>query len=414
MDLLRSSLLLVLVLAQVSAWGRDVTCEFKAHQASVKVFLDDDEIMMTDVKPGAASAYLGLLGMPDSLQKAVKSELFIANKTIHLKSLAGQRLSKQEEDKYVRYLIVGVDQRTSESDLKAIKISALGMMKDSDDFKRRQSETIARMGKAGLDVSAYTPEVLSAVGRSASDIKVVSESDRHVTLDVLTPEGGRLISYVLAESRMVCVLHWYSPDEREISQKKFESRITLIESQTRKWDGDVTGLGSFSGKSFSGPDGMFSYRCAGKWQPASTKDMPNPYPPGVRYSMLQYPERTQGGVYPVITILHESAQSASVNEYWDHSLKLISGALARGEITDVSVPRSYPATSGWPALMLEYNLNRKVPTKCRLVIMMVGKNQFLTATIMTDKTASDEVTETALQCVESIDTPDSPRQKALR
>ena len=46
--------------------------------------------------------------------------------------------------------------------------------------------------------------------------------------------------------------------------------------------------------------------------------------------------------------------------------------------------------------------------------MMIGPGEFLASTIVADETTRTEVIESAWQCVDSIDTPGSPKQRAIR
>ena len=46
--------------------------------------------------------------------------------------------------------------------------------------------------------------------------------------------------------------------------------------------------------------------------------------------------------------------------------------------------------------------------------MMIGPGEFLTATIAADESARTEVIQSAWECVDSMDTPSSPKQRAIR
>jgi hypothetical protein len=85
-----------------------------------------------------------------------------------------------------------------------------------------------------------------------------------------------------------------------------------------------------------------------------------------------------------------------------------------GVISNITTPRPYPAASGWPAVTVSFSRKDKITNNCRLVMMMIGPGEFLTATITADETTRTEVVQSAWECVDSIDTPGSPKQRAIR
>jgi hypothetical protein len=211
---------------------------------------------------------------------------------------------------------------------------------------------------------------------------------------------------------MVMVTGWFSPGGLPAAAKRTAEIVSLIEDQTAKWDGVLPPMANAG---FHGPDSIFSYKCADKWQPASTEGTKAFFPPGMKYALLQYPERTQMGVYPVIMMIYEKTDPAiKLSDYWELSLKAMEADIKAGIVADVSTPRPYPTSSGWPAITVSFSRKDKIQNNCRLVIMMIGPGEFLTATITADESARTEVIQSAWQCVDSIDTPGSPKQRAIR
>jgi hypothetical protein len=243
-------------------------------------------------------------------------------------------------------------------------------------------------------------------------MQVVSEGPRHCTLAMESPTANVIVAYVLAESRMVMVTGWFSPGSLPAAAKRTAEIVSLIEDQTAKWDGVLPPMANAG---FNGPDSIFSYKCADKWQPASTEGTKAFFPPGMKYAMLQYPERTQMGAYPVIMMIYEKTDPAiKLSDYWELSLKAMDADIKAGIISDISTPRPYPTSSGWPAITTSFSRKDKIKNNCRLVIMMIGPGEFLASTIVADETTRTEVIQSAWQCVDSINTPSSPKQRAIR
>lgn len=135
----------------------------------------------------------------------------------------------------------------------------------------------------------------------------------------------------------------------------------------------------------------------------------------MKYAMLQYPERTRIGVYPVIIMIYEKTDAViKLSDYWEFSLKAMDADIRAGIISDVSTPRPYPTSSGLPAITTSFSRKDKIKNNCRLVIMMIGPGESLTSTITTDESARTEVIQSAFECVDSIDTPSSPKQRVIR
>ncbi len=385
-------------------------CEIQVNKAPIKIFLAEDEAAGTSFPPGAAKAYLKLLGLPENI--SISSEAWICDRASQTKNASGAELTAQEEEELVRFMIVGTDSRLSESDLKVMRHSALDSGKDMASFDQRTKATLERMKQAGADKPFYTKDKIAAARQAVTGMKVVSEGPRHCTLAVESAKVNSIISYVLAESRLVMVAGWFKTGDLPAATKRAAEIVSLIEDQSRKWDGVMP---SMADSRFSGPDGLFSYKRSGKWQTASSQATAGFFAPGTMSVLLQYPEKTEAGNFPLVTLVLERRDpKMTMKEYWEMSLSLMEGAIRSGIITDISDPKPYPATSGWPAVTGTFVRNNKLPIKCRVVILMIGPGEFLTATIMTDETVKPEVFQAAWECVDSIDTPSSPKQRAIR
>jgi hypothetical protein len=406
----RVLLTLVLISASVQAQASRPYCEVKVGKNVVKVFLEADETLGEGFKPGTAKNYLKLLGLPADI--GVLSEAWICDKAATSKQANGAELTKEEDANLVRFMILASDAGLNESGLKAIKLSALDSGKDKTSFDAKIKATNDRIKKAGIDNSSNTPKSIDEARAAAVGMKVVSEGPRHCTLAMESPTVNVIVAYVLAESRMVMVTGWFSPGGLPAAAKRTAEIVSLIEDQTAKWDGVLPPMANAG---FHGPDSIFSYKCADKWQPASTEGTKAFFPPGMKYALLQYPERTQMGVYPVIMMIYEKTDPAiKLSDYWELSLKAMEADIKAGIVADVSTPRPYPTSSGWPAITVSFSRKDKIQNNCRLVIMMIGPGEFLTATITADESARTEVIQSAWQCVDSIDTPGSPKQRAIR
>jgi hypothetical protein len=406
----RVLLTLVLISASLQAQASRPYCEVKVGKNVVKVFLEADETLGEGFKPGTAKNYLKLLGLPADI--GVLSEAWICDKAATAKQANGAELTKEEDANLVRFMILASDAGLNESGLKAIKLSALDSGKDKTSFDAKIKATNDRIKKAGIDNSSNTPKSIDEARAAAVGMKVVSEGPRHCTLAMESPTVNVIVAYVLAESRMVMVTGWFSPGGLPAAAKRTAEIVSLIEDQTAKWDGVLPPMANAG---FHGPDSIFSYKCADKWQPASTEGTKAFFPPGMKYALLQYPERTQMGVYPVIMMIYEKTDPAiKLSDYWELSLKAMDADIKAGIISDVSTPRPYPTSSGWPAITVSFSRKDKIQNNCRLVIMMIGPGEFLTATITADESARTEVIQSAWQCVDSIDTPGSPKQRAIR
>jgi hypothetical protein len=406
----RFLLTLVLISASLRAQASRPYCEVKVGKNVVKVFLEADETVGDGFKPGMAKNYLKLLGLPADI--GVLSEAWICDKAATAKQASGVDLTKEEDANLVRFMIIASDSQLSESGLKTIKLSALDAGKDKVSFDAKIKATQDRLQKAGVDNSAYAPKSLEEARDAAVGMKVVSEGPRHCTLAMESPSVSCIVAYVLAESRLVMITGWFSPGGLAAAAKRTAEIVSLIEDQTPKWDGVVPPMANAR---FNGPDGLFSYKCADKWQPASTENTRGFFPPGTQYALLQYPVRTQIGVYPVITMIYEKADPAiKLSDYWEFSLKAMDADIKAGIITDVSTPRPYPTSSGLPAITTSFSRKDRVKNNCRLVIMMIGPGEFLATTIVADESARAEVIQSAWECVDSIDTPSSPKQRAIR
>ncbi len=407
---LRLLLCLLLISASASAQYTRPYCEIKIEKTTVKIFLEAEEVVGNSFGPGSAKEYLKLLGLPADI--GIRSEVWICDRAKTLKQAGGATLKKEESANLVRFMIIASDSRISESDLKTIKLSALDSGKDQTSFDAKFKATNDRFKKAGIDESSFAVNSLREARAAAVGMKVVSEGSRHCTLAMESPEVDVIVSYVLAESRMVMIAGWFSPGSLSAATKRTGEIVSLIEDQTPKWDGVVPPM---TNSRFNGPDGLFSYKCSDKWQPASTENTKAFFPPGMKYSMLQYPERTPMGVYPVITMIYEKADpTVTLSDYWKLSLKVMEADIKAGIISDVSTPRPYPTSSGLPAITFSFSRKDRIKNNCKLVIMMIGPGEFLCSTIVADETAPTEVIQTAWECVDSIDTPSSPKQRAIR
>ena len=401
---------LLLTLAAAAAQNTRPHCELKVEKTTVKIFLEADEIVGAGFSPGAAKEYLKLLGLPADI--GVRSEVWICDRAATVKQASGATLTKEEDANLVRFMILASDAGLNESGLKEIKLSALDSGKDKTSFDAKIKATNDRLKKAGFDNSSYAPNSLEEARAAAVGMKVVSEGPRHCTLAMESPAVNVINAYVLAESKMVMITGWFSPGSFAAAAKRTAEIVSLIEDQTAKWDGVLPPMANAR---FNGPDALFSYKCADKWQPASTEATKGFFPAGTKYALLQHPERTQMGVYPVITMIYEKADPAiKLSDYWELSLKAMDADIKAGIISDVSTPRPYPTSSGWPAITTSFSRKDKIKNNCRLVIMMIGPGEFLASTIVADETTRTEVIESAWQCVDSIDTPGSPKQRAIR
>lgn len=406
----RALLTLVLISTALHAQASRPQCEIKIGKNAVKIFLESDEAVGEGFKPGTAKNQLKLLGFPNDI--GVLSEAWICDKAVVAKLSGGVTLTKQEEDNLVRFMIIASDSQLSESGLKTIKLSALDAGKDKVSFDAKIKAVQGRLKDAGVDNSAYAPKSLEEARAAAVGMKVISEGPRHCTMAMETPSVGSIVSYVLAESKLVMISGWFNPGGLAAATKRTAEIVSLIEDQTPKWDGVLPPMANAR---FNGPDGLFSYKCSDKWQPASTEDTRAFFPPGMKYAMLQYPERTRIGVYPVIIMIYEKTDAViKLSDYWEFSLKAMDADIRAGIISDVSTPRPYPTSSGLPAITTSFSRKDKIKNNCRLVIMMIGPGEFLTSTITTDESARTEVIQSAFECVDSIDTPSSPKQRVIR
>ncbi len=406
----RALLTLVLISTALQAQASRPHCEIKIGKNAVKIFLEADEAVGEGFKPGTAKNQLKLLGFPNDI--GVLSEAWICDKAVVAKLSGGAALTKQEEDNLVRFMIIATDSQLSESGLKTIKLSALDAGKDKVSFDAKIKAVQARLKDAGVDNAAYAPKSLEEARAAAVGMKVVSEGPRHCTMAIETPSVGSIVSYVLAESKLVMISGWFNPGGLAAATKRTAEIVSLIEDQTPKWDGVLPPMANAR---FNGPDGLFSYKCSDKWQPASTEDTKAFFPPGMKYAMLQYPERTTIGVYPVIIMIYEKTDAViKLSDYWEFSLKAMDADIKAGIISDISTPRPYPTSSGLPAITTSFSRKDKIKNNCRLVIMMIGPGEFLTSTITTDESARTEVIQSAFECVDSIDTPSSPKQRVIR
>jgi hypothetical protein len=401
---------LLLTLAAAAAQNTRPHCELKVEKTTVKIFLEADEIVGAGFSPGAAKEYLKLLGLPADI--GVRSEVWICDRAATVKQASGATLTKEEDANLVRFMILASDAGLNESGLKEIKLSALDSGKDKTSFDAKIKATNDRLKKAGFDNSSYAPNSLEEARAAAVGMKVVSEGPRHCTLAMESPAVNVINAYVLAESKMVMITGWFSPGSFAAAAKRTAEIVSLIEDQTAKWDGVLPPMANAR---FNGPDALFSYKCADKWQPASTEATKGFFPAGTKYALLQHPERTQMGVYPVITMIYEKADPAiKLSDYWELSLKAMDADIKAGIVSDVSTPRPYPTSSGWSAITISFYRKDKIKNNCRLVIMMIGPGEFLTATIAADESARTEVIQSAWECVDSMDTPSSPKQRAIR
>ena len=401
---------LLLTLAAAAAQNTRPHCELKVEKTTVKIFLEADEIVGAGFSPGAAKEYLKLLGLPADI--GVRSEVWICDRAATVKQASGATLTKEEDANLVRFMILASDAGLNESGLKEIKLSALDSGKDKTSFDAKIKATNDRIKKAGIDNSSYAPKSLDEARAAAVGMKVVSEGPRHCTLAMESPAVNVINAYVLAESKMVMITGWFSPGSFAAAAKRTAEIVSLIEDQTAKWDGVLPPMANAR---FNGPDALFSYKCADKWQPASTEATKGFFPAGTKYALLQHPERTQMGVYPVITMIYEKADPAiKLSDYWELSLKAMDADIKAGIVSDVSTPRPYPTSSGWSAITISFYRKDKIKNNCRLVIMMIGPGEFLTATIAADESARTEVIQSAWECVDSMDTPSSPKQRAIR
>ena len=401
---------LLLTLAAAAAQNTRPHCELKVEKTTVKIFLEADEIVGAGFSPGAAKEYLKLLGLPADI--GVRSEVWICDRAATVKQASGATLTKEEDANLVRFMILASDAGLNESGLKEIKLSALDSGKDKTSFDAKIKATNDRLKKAGFDNSSYAPNSLEEARAAAVGMKVVSEGPRHCTLAMESPAVHVINAYVLAESKMVMITGWFSPGSFAAAAKRTAEIVSLIEDQTAKWDGVLPPMANAR---FNGPDALFSYKCADKWQPASTEATKGFFPAGTKYALLQHPERTQMGVYPVITMIYEKADPAiKLSDYWELSLKAMDADIKAGIVSDVSTPRPYPTSSGWSAITISFYRKDKIKNNCRLVIMMIGPGEFLTATIAADESARTEVIQSAWECVDSMDTPSSPKQRAIR
>lgn len=406
----RALLTLVLISTALKAQAGRPHCVIKVGKNAVKIFLEADEAVGDGFKPGTAKNQLKLLGFPDDI--GLLSEAWICDKAVVAKLSGGAALTKQEEDNLVRFMIIASDSQLSESGLKTIKLSALDTGKDKVSFDAKIKAIQGRIKEAGVDNSAYAPKSLEEARSAAIGMKVISEGPRHCTMAIETPSVGSIVSYVLAESKLVMISGWFNPGGLAAAAKRTAEIVSLIEDQTPKWDGVLPPMANAR---FNGPDGLFSYKCSDKWQPASTEDTRAFFPPGMKYAMLQYPERTRIGVYPLIIMIYEKTDAAiKLSDYWEFSLKAMDADIRAGIISDVSTPRPYPTSSGLPAITTSFSRKDKIKNNCRLVIMMIGPGEFLTSTITTDESTRTEVIQSAFECVDSIDTPSSPKQRVIR
>jgi hypothetical protein len=400
----------LVLLSTASAQQSRRYCEFQVNKAPIKIFLEEGEAAGTAFPAGSAKAYLKLLGLPENI--TVSSEAWICDRASVEKQERGAELSVQEEEELVRFMIVGTDSRLSESDLKAMRRSTIDSGKDTEAFDRNTKATLERMKQAGAEKPFYTKDKIVAARHAVAGMTVVSEGPRHCTLAVESAQVNTIISYVLAESRLVMVAGWFKPGDLPAATKRAATIVTLIEDQSRKWDGILT---STADSRYNGPDGLFSFKCSGKWQRASAQATSGFFPPGTKSVLLQHPDKTAAGNFPLVTLVLERREpQMTMKQYWEMSLTIMEDSIRSGIISGMSDPKPYPTSSGWPAVTGTFVRNNKLPINCRVVVLMVGPGEFLTATIMADETVKPEIIQGAWECIDSIDTPTSPKQKALR
>lgn len=375
----------------------------------VKIYLQPNEGLVSDFPPGSGQKFLKLFSKA-SLD--VKSELWVGDREILQKRSKGLELTAKEDASFLKYAIFVTDERLSESDLNVIKATALGTARDPKEMESLNKQTLERLKKAGADVSTYDSKYMDAAKNAGNSLHLVSESKRHCTMSGQGPGFHAIVSYVIAESKMVMVVGWADLQDVSSAEARISEVVDSIESQTRKWDGVVPDL---TNARFNGPDGIFSYKLFGKWQTMrSAPGSASPFPPGVKFVFLRNAEKTKAGLAPVITFVVENVACTSLDEYWEMSKKLMATKIADGSIQGVSDAKAYPVYSGWPAVTTTYQMKSERPLNCRIVMMKIGPGQFLTATLMYDETASEDLISSGMECLDSLDTPNSPKAKVLR
>ena len=381
---------------------------FNINDAKVKIFLKEDEDIFRDLPVGAAQKLLEMYGQ---VGNSVKSELWIGDRKMLDKMSRGEQLTQKEDASITRCMILGFDGRLSVSELRATKLSLLDRFSDSKSIGDSHRKIADRIKNAGIDAAAYDSAQLEAAKNIGKTMRLVSETNRHFTIVGDMPDYSTFISYVIAEGKPVMIIVWSDPARKDESEKRMAEIVDLIEKQTREWDGVIP---DFSNSRFNGPDSLFSYKCYDKWESAAFRGQTSPFAPGAKFVFLRHPHKNKAGNSPLISFVLEKAPYASVTEFWSLSQRDLATKVAEGSIQSLSEARSYPMACGWPAMTVSYQFKAESPVNCRIVLLMVGPNQFLTATLLYDDTVSAEVISAGVECIDSLDTPDSPKRKAFR
>lgn len=227
----RALLTLVLISTALHAQASRPQCEIKIGKNAVKIFLESDEAVGEGFKPGTAKNQLKLLGFPNDI--GVLSEAWICDKAVVAKLSGGVTLTKQEEDNLVRFMIIASDSQLSESGLKTIKLSALDAGKDKVSFDAKIKAVQGRLKDAGVDNSAYAPKSLEEARAAAVGMKVISEGPRHCTMAMETPSVGSIVSYVLAESKLVMISGWFNPGGLAAATKRTAEIVSSSKTRPR-------------------------------------------------------------------------------------------------------------------------------------------------------------------------------------
>ena len=397
---------LFLTLGPVSLGADDFRfASFNVHGMQVKVSLRGDEDEVRDFPPGSGSNFLKIFS---GLSYDVKSELWIGDCELTKKRSRGLELTAKEDASFLKFAVFVTDERLSESDLGTMKISALATAKDSNKMDLLNHQTLNRIKQAVGDVSTYDSRYMEAAKNIGTTFHLVSESRRHCIFSGQGPGFYTICSYIIAEGKMIFVIGWASLDGLVKAEERMSEIVELIESQTRKWDGNLPDLSSAR---FNGPGGLFSYKLNGRWEiahlPPGASSL---FPPAVKYAVLRNSDKTKADINPIIMLVVENTiRELSLDEYWVMSKKLMASKIKDGSFRNVVDVKPYQLGSGWSSLTTTFQEMSKGKINCRLVIIKTGPTQFLTATLMYDDTATDAQITSGMECINSIDTPNSSK-----
>jgi hypothetical protein len=376
--------------------------EFTAGPNKVKIYLQPDEV--TDQFDASfAENYFKATGAAFKVITGV----IICDRALHARRQIEGVLSPAEQNALVRLMIVTTDSGMGPADIEVIKRTIFADAKDSEviDSQIRKALEI-RSNSAPAD-----EEFIKLARQKAGTPILVSQTKRHLTFSTVGEGLNVTVSYIIVESKMAVTVIWSSGGQVANAIRRMAGVVDLIESQTREWDGSVRDL---SRARFSGFNGVFSFSRFGKWDLDKAPGAEKLFSPQAQSLFMKYSEQTKAGTTPLLAFVLETTQHTSPNAFWKSMLDGMSHQVANGTLTIVADARPYPTKSGWPAVLSEYRLNQANPIRCRIVIMKIGPNKFLATYLFVDVSADDQVLETWLECVDSIDTPDSPKARAIR